>query len=234
MYDLHTHVLPGFDDGSPDLDTSLAMLRIAAEHGTTHIFATPHCIPGAWFPAWADITQAVDELNAAAAQHQLNIHIYPGAEVALDWSLLEHLKAPGPYCLNGSAYILVEMPLGHLPVFMDDFIFHLQSRGFMPILAHPERCPAIVQDPDRLETWVERGLLVQINAPSLNGQMGPRAQAAARHFLSQDWVQFIGSDAHGSRNRRPNLTSAKDKLKAISPELAQTILQEGPSALFGR
>ena len=232
-YDLHTHILPGLDDGSPDSEVSQAMLQMAAEAGTTDIFATPHTISGSYLSAWDTILEQADRLNRYAAANRLSVRIHPGAEVAMDWSLLEMLTAPGPYCLGGGRFILVEMPLGSLPTYADEFLFTLQTRDFCPILGHPERNPDVKKDPLRLQPWLDRGIFVQMNASSLMGTMGSRTQAAAKALLDTGQVHFIGSDAHGVGVRRPDLRDVTAALKKLlGTEGARLLLQKNPERML--
>ena len=241
QYDLHTHILPGLDDGSPDSEVSHAMLRMAAESGTTDIFATPHIISGSYLPEWELVLKHVGNLNQFAADAGLGIHIHPGAEVAMDWSLLARLPTPGLYCFGGGCFILVELPLGSLPTYVDEFLFTLQARNFQIVLAHPERCPQVKQDPARLQPWLDAGVFVQINASSLTGKMGSHTQQTAVTLLETGRVHFIGSDAHGLGVRRPDLREASvilqrmfgvrgaQKLLKLNPE---KMLQNLPDEIF--
>lgn len=212
IYDLHCHVIPGIDDGAADLEASLAMLKIAQEHGTTGIVATPHVIEGDWLPAWDKITAACTELSQQAANADINIALYPGAEVAMHLDILELIKEPGPYCLNGGRYLLVELPATHIPQFADDFFFTLQARGITPVLAHPERHPEISRNPAILLEWIYRGVLIQLNGPSLTGRMGEKAMATAELLLANDMVHVIGSDAHSPRTRTPKLAGVVTRM----------------------
>lgn len=231
--DLHTHILPGLDDGSPDNDISFAMLKMACEAGTGDLFATPHVISGSWQPGWDCITDHVAALNRTAEQNNLAITVHAGAEVAMDWSLLEFLTAPGPYCLAGGRFILIELPLGSLPTYADEFLFTLQTRDFLPILAHPERNPDVKNDPFRLKPWLERGVLAQLNASSLTGTMGGRTQAAAEALLAYGGIHFLGSDAHSVGVRRPDLRPAAELLQEMLGEAgAQQLLQDNPGQLL--
>jgi len=175
----------------------------------------------------------VSELNQLAADAHLSITVHPGAEVAMDWSLLDLLPAPGPYCLGGSRFILVELPLGSLPTYADEFLFTLQTRDFLPILGHPERNPDVKKDPARLQPWLDQGIFVQMNASSLMGTMGHRTQAAAQRLLETCRVHFIGSDAHGVGVRRPDLREAAAMLgKMLVPNGARELLQNNPRQLL--
>lgn len=218
MFDMHIHIIPDIDDGSKDIETSKTMLKIAAENGTTHIVATPHVIEGDWLPSWELITTGCEELRQWARELGLNLEIYPGGEIAMNMDILEIIKGPGPYCINGGRYLLVELPAAEVPDFADDFFFSLQARGITPIIAHPERHPVIARNPQRLADWINKGILTQLNCTSLIGKMGERTMKTAELLVANNMIYFLGSDAHGIRNRNPSLTQGIIKLKALVGE----------------
>ena len=150
MFDLHSHIIPGIDDGSKNMEMSLTMLQIAVQNGTKGIAATPHVIEGEWLPTWDRILKACEGLERKAQKAGIDITIFPGGEVALYLDILKLLKRPGPYCINSGRYMLVELPAAEIPSFTDDFFFTLQARGITPILAHPERHPELAKKPEIL------------------------------------------------------------------------------------
>lgn len=233
MLDLHCHILPAIDDGAKDWETSLEMLKIAQQNGTTAICATPHVIEGRWLPEWSTITRLCDELNQAAKQAGITIPIYPGGEVAIHMDLLDILTEPGPYCYNGGRYMLVELPAAEIPRFTEDFFFTLQTRGINPILAHAERHPAIGADPSILIEWVRRGVLIQMNGPSITGKMGERVMKTAETLLLSNLVHVIGSDAHSARTRKPDLSETKARVAALTDEqTVEKLFYENPQRIL--
>ena len=205
IHDLHTHILPGLDDGAPDSEVAQQMLKMAAGSGTTELYATPHLISGSWQPPWAEILHRTETLNRHAVKTGLGVRVLPGAEVAMDWSLLDLLPTPGPYCLGGSRFILVELPLGSLPNYADDFLFTLQTRDFLPILAHPERNPEVKADPDCLQPWLDRGELVILPSllPPLRRDFSLLQRPA--HSLTAPLSAFVQAcHAHGQLRQDQN------------------------------
>lgn len=215
MWDLHCHILPGIDDGPAEIDEAAHMLKIAARYGTTGIVATPHLIEGAWLPAWSEIMEKCRQLQAMAEAMNLQLILCPGAEVFVSWEILGKISGPGPYCINGSRYMLVELPALEIPGFTDEFLFILQARGITPVLAHPERHPAIIREPGILEAWIRKGVLVQLNGPSLTGRFGEKVAHMAEYMLRNNMVHCIGSDAHGARIRKPNLAGVADRMREL-------------------
>ncbi|SDD80518.1 tyrosine-protein phosphatase [Sporomusa acidovorans] len=229
MLDLHCHIIPNIDDGAKNLETSLEMLRIAQQNGTKGIIATPHAIEGEWLPSWKQILEGCELLRQEGAKAGLDIPTYPGAEVAIHQDILNIIQGPGPYCLNGGRYMLVELPAMEIPGFTEDFFFTLQTREITPILAHPERHPILAKNPELLVEWIQRGIMTQINGTSLIGKMGERAKNLAELLLQRDMVHCIGSDAHSAGHRNPDLTAAVKKVVSIAGEKkAKCIIATNP------
>lgn len=233
MFDLHSHILPGIDDGAKDMEMSLAMLQIAMEKGTKGIVATPHVIEGRWLPSWDKILTECDILQKTAQKAGINLPIFPGGEIAIHFDILDLLKGPGAYCINGGRYLLVELPATHIPSFIDDFFFTLQARGITPILAHPERYPELAKKPEILVEWIRKGILTQMNGTSIIGHMGERVMATAELFLANNMIHVLGSDAHRVRNRNTNLISAVAKItELIGPKKTKDIIVENPDNIL--
>lgn len=232
MFDFHSHILPGFDDGARNGEIALAMLSTANRTGTRHMIATPHVMEGAWIPLWTDIVAGCRELQDTAIACNIDVRIFPGAEVALYPEILQRVIRPGPYCINGGRYMLIEMPPSVIPFYADEYLFALQLRGITPILAHPERHPEIRNDHSILERWISRGILVQINGTSLTGKFGDKAKITAESFLKRDMVHCIGSDAHNDLSRSPDLSLARKRIRElIGQRRAEEILFENPNCI---
>lgn len=232
MFDLHAHILPGLDDGSRNEEISLAMAVTANGTGTRQIVAAPHVMDGAWRPLWTDISTSCKELQSAVLAAGLNLSILPGAEVMLYPDILDLITSPGPYCINGGRYMLVELPPSVIPFYADEFLFILQIRGIRPVLAHPERHLEIRNDQSILKRWIERGVLVQMNGSSLMGRFGDKVKAAAETLLKQDMVHCIGSDAHNNLSRSPDLAMVRKRIRElIGPQRAERILSENPECI---
>jgi len=233
MFDMHSHILPAIDDGANNLETALAMLTIASQNKTTHIIATPHVIEGKWLPPWERIVQECECLKEQAQKNQIKINIYPGAEVAMNWDILDLISDPGPYCINGGNYMLVELPAMEIPSFADNFFFTLQARGIKPILAHPERHPEIIRNPEILAAWVNRGILVQLNATSLTGKMGEKVKHAAELLVMNKMAHVLGSDAHTTRTRSPDMTMAVQCLTDLmGSKYTRKLVNDSPQSIL--
>lgn len=231
MYDIHTHVIYGVDDGAKNEEMSRSLLKLAHSSGTSHIFATPHVIEENSHLAWDTILAGVTQLEKIANEEKLALKIYAGAEILMNWNLLAQLNEPkGAYCLANSRYILIELPALEIPTYADDFWYRLRLAGYVPILAHPERYQSLMQDKKRLQRWLHEGLLLQCNGGSLIGAFGKQVQENAEFLCKNDVVHFLGSDAHRVKVRNTDLTAAKNRLQElIGKEKAEVILVKNPA-----
>lgn len=217
--DLHTHVLPGLDDGAPNLDHALAMLRIAAEDGTRIIVATPHarrCTPEA-------VAQALRSLEAALAETELPITLLTGMEEQLLPDLPERLLTEQSRPLAATRWVLVELPdWTTWPADLPTRLQQLRLAGFRPLLAHVERYIPVQHEPELVREALEAGALLQVNADSLFGQNGYAAQQVAVRLLRAGAISVLASDAHSPDWRPPRLQPAFERVAALtSPELAE-------------
>lgn len=209
MIDLHTHILWDIDDGSKSIDMSEAMLDIAAENGTTVIFATPHVIELANKPSWELIVEKSKQIQQIADNKKINIKIYPGAEIQMNWDLLSEIGRNGAYCLNGGRYVLVELPVLEIPEYADEFFYRLMLDGLTPIIAHPERNRNLMQNQTKLLEWMRKGILLQCNSGSITGSFGKQICENAEFLLKNRLISFVGSDAHRDKGRNTNLIEAR-------------------------
>ena len=234
VIDIHSHVLYGVDDGSPDEATSLGLLQMAVEHGTTDLICTPHVLDAGRSLNWGTIIQKTRELQAKAREAGININLYPGAELEMNWELTEILqKGSHDYCLAGSRYVLIELPVLMIPERMLDFIYELEVRELIPVIAHPERHQKLMAQPEVLLTWLKRGVLLQCNGGSFIGMFGHHVQMNARMLLQNHIVSFLGSDAHRLHRRNTDLTPVREELIAQSGEdVVAKLMTENPGYIL--
>ncbi len=231
--DLHTHILPGLDDGAADLAEAMAMARIAEEDGLLCLVATPHSLQ--WPPGTClEVLEAkVMAMERLLAREGIDLAVVAGAEMVLIPALPQQIDAGEAVTLNRSRYLLLEFLNNRLPPRLDEALFQVQVRGLVPILAHPERNPELQRRPGDLRRLVERGALVQITAASLEGRFGPAAEGAARRFLAENLVHVIASDAHSAEDRPPRLGPAHELAAAIvGPDRARALVADNPAAIL--
>ncbi len=233
MVDLHHHLLPGLDDGSPDLDTSVAMAQIAASDGITHIVATPHANNIYEFDPKA-IASAFDALQSALLMNRIELTITTGCDFHLSYdNIQDSIAHPRKYTIHGGDYLLVELPDHGLSPHLDEAFYELGLAGMKPILTHPERNPTLQRDPTRLADWMRIGVLTQVTTSSVLGHMGRSAERMSHQLLSDRWVHFLATDAHNTGSRPPRMRAAYDAVaKKYGASYAQTICETNPLAVF--
>jgi protein-tyrosine phosphatase len=235
LIDLHSHILPGLDDGAADWDTTLAMLAQADEAGTETIVATPHShemwgLPG---PCGEVVPQLVEKANALAAGAGLKLRVLPGQECLIDSALVNDLQLGTWLTLGNSRTVLLELPFTLWPPFTDTLIFELQLAGYVVLLAHPERYRAVIEDPNLLLGLVEKGVLAQVTSTSILGRFGERPRETARLLLENNLAHVIASDAHTTRGRHPRLDKARDlAAEWVGAEAANLLVTGTPAALL--
>lgn len=230
MVDIHSHILPGLDDGAKTLDESVAMLRLAAESGTTDIVATPHA--NTQFTFDPDLIGCkIAELEAAAGPLP---RIHRGCDFHLTMeNIQDALANPAKYAINHLRYLLVEFSEALIPRTTQDIFDRLQSAGLIPVITHPERNVLLHTRLDQLKSWVERGALVQVTAGSLLGTFGRTAKSVATDLMNRNLVHFIASDAHDTKYRTPVLRDAYQYVeKTWSAALAETLFTNAPRAVI--
>ena len=230
MIDLHSHILPGVDDGAATLEDSIEIARSAVADGITAVAATPH-VRGDYPTSAETMERLVGELRAALQRTGVALDGRPGGAIAFD--VLPEL-ADGDlrrFGLGGnSAYLLLEFPYYGWPLRIQDIVFGLAARGFTAVLAHPERNSDVQARPDRLAPLVASGALVQVTAASLDGRLGRTPRAAARRLIDAGLAHLVASDAHAPTVRQIGMSAAAE---AIGDEsLAQWLTEDVPGAIL--
>jgi protein-tyrosine phosphatase len=229
VIDLHTHVLPGIDDGPETIEGSLALARAAAADGTRVMVATPHVSWHHHNKAEA-IARLTAQLNERLRAEGVTLEIRTGAEVAMtrvediESDELERLR------LGGGPWLLLEPPFTPIVTGLDGVVMALQSAGHRVLLAHPERCPALHREPRIVESLVRGGVLTSVTAGSLAGRFGGQVRRFARHLLEQGLVHNVASDAHDAVRRPPCMSA--DLAEAGFANLADWLTQAVPAAIL--
>lgn len=233
MVDLHHHLLPGLDDGAPDLATTLKMARMAAADGITHVVCTPHANGRYRFDP-EHIRGLLAEVREAISDAGIRLMLGSGCDFHLSYdNVRDALENPRRYTVNGGEYLLIELPDYALPPTLEETFYSLRLAGMTPILTHPERNPTLQQDDARLKNWIRDGMLTQVTASSVMGLMGRSAQKMAERLLANRWVHFIATDAHNISTRPPHMRDAYDQIAGRHGEqYAQKLCTENPQAVF--
>ena len=230
MIDLHSHVLPGVDDGPAAMDGSLEILRAAAEDGIARIAATPHVRDD--YPTEPEtMERLVDEVNAAARDEGIPVEVLPGGELALGHAIVLDDETLSRFGLGGNpSLLLLEFPYRGWPLDLRDLVFRLETRGYRIVLAHPERNADVQADPEQLRPIVDAGVLVQLTAASVDGRLGRASESASRTLLDVGLAHLIASDAHAPAIRAVGMAAAAE---AVGDEgLARWLTHEVPAAIL--
>jgi len=222
LIDLHSHVLPGLDDGAATLAESIAICEAAVADGIRVLAATPHVRD--------DYPTTPDEMEAALAEVRGamggRLELLPGGELDLAEVGRDDV---GRFALGGGRYLLVETPYIGWPLDIGEKLFRLRLAGFGVVLAHPERNGDVQQRPALLDPLVEAGTLVQLTAASVDGRLGSRARNCAFALLDRGAAHLLASDAHAPEVRGIGLSDAVDALQ--DPKLATWLTEEVPRAV---
>ena len=238
MLDLHVHVLPGIDDGPRTLEDALALAKALADDGIEHIVATPHIYPGVFDNSAARIGEVFDEFQSAVSDAGIALTMTWAAEVRICPEILDWIEARRLPMLNGSlvgpSTALIELPDGQIPVGTDKLMGMMLERGITPLMAHPERNKAVMEQPTRLEALRRLGCKFQVTAGSVLGDFGSRAQTTAQKLLEAGWVDVIATDAHNRSSRRPRMGAARDWLtEHFDAALALRLTKTQPTDIAG-
>ena len=228
MIDIHSHVLFGLDDGARTIEDSLAMVRMAAEHGTTDLVATPHANLQFKFDTQR-IADRMAQLREAAGGA---LRLYTGCDFHLSFdNIQDSIDHPRKYTINQQRYLLVEF--SELLIFKNtEYIFaRLRYAGMTPIITHPERNGLLRQRLENIARWVDQGARVQVTAQSLKGTFGRKAQDFSRELLDRRLVHVIASDGHDCERRPPVMDEARAWLeKKYGGVLADALCVTNPAA----
>ena len=232
LCDLHTHLLPGVDDGAQTMEYALQMLSNAAASDVLQLAVTPHCNRPYEMKNYLDGDLQARFLQLQQASGDIPVKLVLGAEVYVDDELprlLEQKKIP---TLNGSRYLLTEFPVNTLPEAFSDMLLGILERGYIPLVAHPERYFAVCQSPQIVGPWLDMGCHLQLTGGSILGEYGNTVQQTAAFLLQQDFVACVASDAHGLHHRSNFLMGAYDHLSLrYSKHYAQCLMYENPMGI---
>ena len=234
MVDIHSHILPGIDDGAEDLDESLALCRIAVEDGIRIIVATPHVMEFRYPNRRETIEPPLALLQAEVAGKGMGLTIVAGAEVHMAADLVSRLK-DGDLLTYGDRgrHMLLEFPFQQIVSGTEDAVYRLRLAGVTPVIAHPERIAFFMDDLERLHALIRLGALAEVTAGSLTGLFGDASERAAWRMLERKLVHVVGSDAHDANHRRPALREAAEAIALrAGEETARRLCKEVPLAII--
>ncbi|MGM0753091.1 MAG: tyrosine-protein phosphatase [Bacillota bacterium] len=214
MIDIHSHILPGVDDGARTMQDSVDMAKLAVSEGIDIIIATPHHMNGQYENERVDILHKVDELNNHLKQEGIDLKVLPGQECRIFGEMIEDYHDGKLLPLNRvPPYIFVEFPSSSIPRYSDRLFYELQNEGLIPVIVHPERNAELIERPDKLYNLVKNGAATQLTASSLTGYFGKNIQRFSQQIIEANLTHFIASDAHNIHNRSFKMEEAMDTLE---------------------
>jgi protein-tyrosine phosphatase len=230
MVDIHSHILPGLDDGAESMEIACAMAEMAIADGITHVIATPHASPNYRFVPDL-VKQRRDEIQS---RFEGRLVLATGCDFHLSFENLQDIRHDSTrFTLNQKNYLLVEFADYSIPPSLDQALHELQLARLHPIITHPERNPLIRAQPERLFAWLRQGCYAQVTAQSLFGKFGSSAQEMAEQWLDAGAVHFVASDAHNVTSRPLRLKEAFERLaQTRGEEVARALLVDNPLAAF--
>lgn len=212
MIDIHSHVLPGVDDGSKNITMSINMLRGLEAQGVTDLICTPHFIPETrLISPRSKNEELLQKLKEKAEKSDIKINLYLGNEIYIDRDIAKYLRSKKISPLANSKYILVELPISGEFQQYEDILLSLKEKNWQVILAHPERYHSFQKDFSKATTLYKRGILLQCNLGSFIGQYGKKAKKTAKKLAKEKMIFCVGTDIHHPRNY-DEITKAKEKL----------------------
>ncbi|MCM3693168.1 tyrosine-protein phosphatase [Neobacillus niacini] len=213
MIDIHCHILNGIDDGAKSINDSIEMAKEAAREGIHTIIATPH-LNNQYDNRKKNILTSVEELNNVLSQEKVNIKILPGQEPRIYGEILEDFERDEIQTLNDTQYLFIEFPSNHVPRYAEKLLFDIQVKGLTPIVVHPERNSELIERPELLYKFVEKGALTQLTASSLTGYFGKKIKEFSIQLIESNLTHFVASDAHNIVNRSFKMGEAFDFIES--------------------
>jgi tyrosine-protein phosphatase YwqE len=198
--DVHTHLLPGVDDGVRDFETALSCINEMKRNGINKIYITPHFQTHRFKNDEDDIKYRFDELQKQLGEYVSDIELQLAGEYLIDSGFEERLKTKNLLAINDK-YLLVEFSFNQSMLGMEELFFDIQMKGYEVILAHPERYHYLNQDSKLLNNLKEQGVYFQSNIMSFGGFYGSESMKRAYQYVDKGWINFLGTDIHGKKYR---------------------------------
>lgn len=235
MYDIHSHIVYGVDDGAQSLDEAVKMVEYASLHGTKGIVATPHTnVPGSFDNLWdAELLERVKELRSALKENYVDVQIFCGQEIFCTSYAIDYLKSGKVITLNNSRYPLVEFDFYEYSDSVYSKLNEIIAEGYVPVVAHPERYAFVAEDEEAAVRLKKLGCVLQINKGSLTGHFGESAFYTAQRLIEERLADVIASDSHSPYVRTTNMENVHELVSEVySPNYADVLLDINPKRIL--
>lgn len=232
LIDVHSHLLPGIDDGSSSLEHSLDLARAAVKDGITHALMTPHHMNGQYTNHAQDVIDRTDAFQSALDEAKIPLTVFPCQEVHISGDLISAIEHDDILTTDeDGTYMLLEFPHDAIPTYASDMIFQVMQHGITPIIVHPERNEWFMKHPELLYDLITRGCVSQVTASSYVGTFGKNVQAFADDIVSHGLAHVFASDAHHMHNRDYEMTAAFTRLRKEMDLETADIFEENAKAI---
>ena len=233
MIDIHSHFLPGIDDGAKTIEDSINILNELSKQGVTDVIATPHYVEETIYTSSRRRNyELLDAVRARAAAAGININLYLGNEIYINNNIIDLHQVGTVSALNNTTYLLVELSLsGKYPNY-EGVLDELVRAGYKVVLAHPERYTTVQEDFEVLRPLAEMGVLFQCNLGSIIGQYGKNAKKTVRRMIKENMIFAFGSDIHRAHGTADILAAQKKLAKYYSNEDLNRVLIENPRKII--
>jgi len=198
--DMHSHLLPGIDDGAPDLNASVRLIKGMQQLGFKKLVTTPHILWDIYKNTKDIIEQKFAELKSKLQEEKIDVGIQAAAEYYIDDHVEQLLREKKPLLSFGKKFVLVEFSLASLPLDLKDVLFEMQLQGYQPVIAHPERYAYLADRKKYFDELKDSGCLFQLNILSLSNHYGREVAELAHYFCKKNYYDLIGTDLHHSRH----------------------------------
>lgn len=197
MTDTHSHILFGIDDGSSSLKESIELLKKMKDTGFNNVILTPHYIEGSVFNANnIDKMNRYEMLLEELEKQNIDINIYLGNEIFISNNILSNIKRNQIFSLNNTKYLLIELPFHNKILNLEDIIYEIKIKGYIPIIAHPERYTYFQENKDLIDKLREEEVLFQANYASILGYYGKSSEKLMKYMLKKGYIDYLGTDIH--------------------------------------
>lgn len=235
MYDIHSHIVYGVDDGAQSLEEAVKMVENASMHGTKGIVATSHTnVPGSYENFWdSELLERIKLLRTALAENYIDVQIFCGQEIFCTSQAVDYLKSGKVITLNNSKYPLLEFDFYEYSDSVYSKLNQIISEGYIPVVAHPERYAFVAEDEDAAIKLKQMGCVLQVNKGSLTGKFGESAFYAARRIIEERLADVIASDAHSPYVRTTNMIHVHEMIsEEYSSDYADILFDINPKRIL--
>lgn len=212
---MHSHIIPGIDDGPRTIEDAIEIIREAQKVGFTEIVSTSHYFKGKFEVPENERIILIENLKEQLKKENINVKIHLASEIFAMPDLLELIENKQASTIEDTKYILIELPRNTEALYFDEILFKVMAKGYIPIIAHPERYTYVQKDPNRLIEYIQRGILFQANYSSIIGYYGKQAQKTVIKLLKNNMIHFLGTDVHRQSTVLSDMNKIISKLTKI-------------------